>query len=459
MRLPLDDTIIAISTPIGYAGLGIVRMSGPRALAIARRIFKPRAKKRLSIPPRSMILGDICLDSVKDSIDEGYLAYFPAPRSYTREDMVEISCHGSPIILEGLVRVAIEKGARQAAPGEFTLRAYLNGRIDILQAEAVNDLVTAATLKQAKISFGQVRGRLSRRLASLRSQIVRVLSLAEAGLEFPEEGLPISTEKMARTLESAAASVRTLIGSYDTGRTLVEGLNLAIVGRANVGKSTLFNSLLDEDRAIVSPYPGTTRDYLRERIKIGDSVFHLVDMAGLERPCHPVEEAGIQRSRRLASQADGVLLVVDASRPESPVDLKLIRKYGGKDSILIFNKSDLPGRINEGRCVAAFGGSRWLSVSALRKTNLGRLKELIRAAFIPSGSPGENVILHLRQKLILEQVLTLLEESLLLLQQGYSEEVWAEEIRRALPYLGQLTGEIRTDEVIEEVFNRFCVGK
>jgi len=459
MREPLDDTVIAVSTPLGYSGLGIVRMSGPRSLAIARAIFKPRKTRWSELQPRSLILGDICRNREREPLDEGYLAYFPAPRSYTREDMIEISCHGSPVILEELVRLAISKGARQAEPGEFTLRAYLNGRIDILQAEAVNDLISAASLKQAQISFGQVRGKLSQRLFSLRTRVVRVLSLAEAGLEFPEERLPISGGKMVRTLESAAAAVRKLIDSYDTGRTLVEGLNLAIVGRANVGKSTLFNALLDEDRAIVSPYPGTTRDYLRERIKIKDSIFYLVDMAGLDRPVHPVEEEGVQRSRRLASQADGVLLVVDASRPESPADLRLIKKYGNKTSVLLFNKCDLPIKIDKEKLKAAYQGSHCLKISALRKTNLDRLKEMIQAAFIPAESAGGEIILHLRQKLLLEQVLAALDESLHLLRQGHSEEVWAEEIRRALPYLGQLTGEIRSDDVIEEIFNRFCVGK
>jgi tRNA modification GTPase len=283
--------------------------------------------------------------------------------------------------------------------------------------------------------------------------------LVEAGLEFPEEKLPVSAARTARTLESAAAAVRKLIDSYDTGRTLAEGLNLAIVGRANVGKSTLFNALLDEDRAIVSPYPGTTRDYLRERLKIRDSIFHLIDMAGLDRPSHPVEEEGIQRSRRLASQADGILLIVDASRPESRADLKLIRKYGSKASILLFNKCDLPRKVDGERCKSAFQGSCCLDISALRKINLDGLKKMIQAAFVPAESAGAEIILHLRQKLLLEEVLAGLDESLRLLRQGHSEEVWAEEIRRVLPFLGQLTGEIRSDEVIAEIFNRFCVGK
>jgi len=455
----MDDTIVAISTPFGYAGLGIVRMSGPRAMAIARVIFKPRKTRWHEVRPRSLILGDICRNREKERLDEGYLAYFPAPRSYTREDMIEISCHGSPVIMEEVVRLAIRQGARQANPGEFTLRAYLNGRIDILQAEAVNDLVTAASLKQAQISFGQVRGRLSRRLSSIRSKVVRILSLVEAALEFPEERLSISAGRMAGAVESAAAAVRRLIESYNTGRALAEGLNVAIVGRANVGKSTLFNALLEEDRAIVSPYPGTTRDFLRERLKIGDSIFHLVDMAGLERPAHPVEKEGIQRSLKLASQADGVLLVLDASRRESPADLRLIRKYGSTTSLLLFNKCDLPNKIDKEKCKAAYKGRFCLEISALRRTNLDRLKEMIQTALLPVESAGEEIILHLRQKLLLEQFLTALDNSLHLLQQGHSEEVWAEEIRRALPYLSRLTGEIQSDDIINEIFSRFCVGK
>jgi len=455
----LEDTIISISTPVGWGGLGIVRLSGDRALSIAKKIFKPRRKTWRKIPPRGLVLGDVFDYERKECLDEAYIAYLPEPHSYTREDMVEISCHGSPVILEEVVRLGIKAGARHAHPGEFTLRAHLRGRIDILQAEAINDLIIATSLKQAKISFGQLRGSLSQKIESLRRQVVHLLSQVEASLEFPEEGLRLSSRQIAKSLESVISTIKRLIASYERGKALTEGLTLAIAGKANVGKSTLFNALLDEDRAIVSPYPGTTRDYLRERIKIKDSLFHLIDMAGLERPSHPVEKEGIRRSMELASRANGILLLLDSSRPESQADLNLIRKFKNKKAILLFNKSDLPQKIDKAKCRAANSDNLWLEISALRRTNLDRLKEMIHDTFVPAESAEEEVILHLRQKLLLEQTLGALNTALNLLKQGYSEEVCAEEIRLALPFIGQLTGEVKVDEVIEDIFSHFCVGK
>jgi tRNA modification GTPase len=460
MTESLQDTIIAVSTPLGTGGLGIIRLSGARALSVARRIFKPRKKIKLRERPLQLVFGDIIDREKGEFIDEAYLVYFARPRSYTREDVVEISCHGSPVVLEEIVRLGIKSGARLAHPGEFTLRAYLHGRIDILQAEAVQDLITAASLKQAKISLGQLRGGLSRRIQGLRTRVVQLVALVEARIEFPEEELNISDGRIGRALEAVGSEVGRLVASYEAGRTLAEGLTLAIVGRTNVGKSTLFNALLDNDRAIVSPYPGTTRDYLLERIIIRDSLFYLVDMAGLERPAHPVEKEGIRRSRKMAQEADGVLLVLDSSRPETPGDLNLIKKFGDRKMILVFNKSDLNRRIDEAHCLTLGSPDKpWLEVSALKGTNLDRLKSLIREVFVPSSARDGEVILHLRQKLLLEQMGSILKEASRLLEQGYSEEICAEEIRRALILVGRLTGEIRVDEVIDQIFGRFCVGK
>jgi tRNA modification GTPase len=455
----LDDTIIAISTSPGYGGLGIVRMSGQKSVSIAKKIFRPRRKKWRDIGPGVCILGDLFDTEKNEFVDEAYLSYFLAPRSYTKENVVEISCHGSPVVLEEVVRLGVKAGARPAHPGEFTLRAYLRGRIDIIQAEAVNDLITAASLQQAKISLGQLRGGLSHHIDSLRLQVVDLISLLEASIEFPEDNLGISPAEAVQRLENAVQAVKRLIASYETGRAMTEGLNLAIVGRANVGKSTLFNALLDHERAIVSPYPGTTRDYLRERIKIKDSFFHLIDMAGLGRPAHPVERNGIRRSRELASRSDGILLVLDASRRQSRADLDLIEKYKKKRMILVFNKADLPVKIDRKKCREINPRSRAIAVSALKGTNIARLKNAILENFVPNQDVQEEVILHLRQKLLFEQIASALEDALKRLREGYSEEVCAEEIRRVLPFLGQLTGEIRVDEVVANIFSRFCVGK
>lgn len=455
----LDETIIAISTPPGYGGLGIVRLSGRKALRIARKIFRLRRKTWREVEPRALVLGEIYDGEKKGLIDEAFLAYFPAPRSYTREDLVEISCHGSPVVLEEVVRLGTKAGARVAHPGEFTLRAYLHGRVDLIQAEAVNDLIAATSLAQARISLGQIRGGLSRHIGALRDQIVELMSLVEGAIEFPDDGLGISPKETTGRLETALRTVQKLISSYRAGRAMTEGLELAIVGRANVGKSTLFNALLDQERAIVSPYPGTTRDYLRETIKIKDSFFHLIDMAGLEDSPHPVEKEGVKRGGELASQADGILLVLDASRRETLADLRLVDRFKPKKTILLFNKSDLPRKIDQPKCLVLNRKTRWLEVSALTGKNLEALRNAIYDDFALRQDGNDEVLLHLRQKLLFEQVASCLEKALSRLRDGYSEEVWAEEIRRILPLIGQLTGEIRVDEVIDNIFSRFCVGK
>jgi tRNA modification GTPase len=452
-----EDTIIAISTPIGYGGLGIVRLSGKKSLSIARKIFRPKNKAK--IKPRSPLLGNLYHLEQKNFFEEAYLTYFPRPKTYTREDTVEISCHGSPVILEEVVRLGIKSGARHANPGEFTLRAYLNGRIDILQAEAINDLIMASTFRQAKISFSQIEGSLSKKLASFRNLIVHLLSQIEASIEFPDEGLKISPKQISRTLENAVQNINKLIESYNLGKVLAEGLTLAITGRANVGKSTLFNSLLEKERAIVTPYPGTTRDYLREKLKIDDAVFTLVDMAGLGIPSHPVEKEGIRRAKKIAAQADGILLVFDSSRKESREDYRLIQKFKNKKTILVFNKIDLCQRINKKALKSKASALPSIEVSALKGTNLGKLKKIVHEHFVPNQTQQEEVIVHLRQKLLLEDILNCLVAGQRLLHQGYPEEYYAEEIRKAVPLIGQLTGEIRAGDVIQEIFSRFCVGK
>jgi tRNA modification GTPase len=454
----LEDTIIAISTPLGYGGLGIVRLSGKKSLPIARKLFKSK-KNKAQIPPRHPILGNLYHFEQKEFFEEAYLTYIPSPHTYTREDMVEISCHGSPVILEEVVRLGIKAGARHAKPGEFTLRAYQRGRIDILQAEAINDLIQAPSYRQAKISFSQLGGSLSQKIASLRHQVIHLLSQIEASIEFPEERLRISAKQISKTMEKAIHSLKKLVESYNLGKTLSEGLTLAITGRKNVGKSTLFNSLLQKERAIVTPYPGTTRDYLCDKLNINSSIFTLIDMAGFGSPLHPAEKEGIKRAKILASQADGVLLLLDSSQDESSEDFKLIKKFKNKKTILLFNKIDLPQKMSKKNVKNRAESLPVLGISALKGINLGKLKEMIHEFFVPSQKQGEEVILHLRQKLLLEDMLDCLIDGQRLLKEGHPEEIYAEEIRKIIPLIGQLTGKIRMDDIIEDIFSRFCVGK
>jgi len=455
----LEDTIIAISTPPGFGGLGIVRISGKKALEVAGRIFRPKGRSGRPFPVRRVVFGTALDPDGKGALDEAFLTYFKAPRSYTREDMVELSCHGSPAVLEAVLRNGIKAGARLAGPGELTLRAYLNGRLDMIQAEAVNDLIRSVSLTQARVSSGQVGGGLSRRIMRLRAKLISLLAQIEAGLEFPEDGLRTGAGRDRRALDSLAAEVERLVAGYEFGRALGEGVTLAITGRTNVGKSTLFNALLEEDRAIVTRFPGTTRDFLRETLVIDDIVFHLVDMAGLGRATHPVEKTGIARGRKIAREADGLLVVLDASRKESPQDEGLLRKYGAKKAIVVLNKTDLPLKIDRKRLQKAVKGLPLVEVSALRGKNIDILRREIRRVFAPRVGMDDDVILHVRQKDILRGVLAVVLRAREHLARGLSEELAAEELRSALPLIGELTGEIRMDEVIADIFGRFCVGK
>jgi tRNA modification GTPase len=454
----LDDTIVAISTPLGHGGLGIVRLSGTGSLPIINKIFKPKLPEK-KIFPRQAILGHVINPKDQKPFEEAYVIFFPSPETYTQEDVIEMSCHGSPVILEEIVRLCCQEGARLANPGEFTLRAYINGRIDIIQAEAINDLIQASSLSQAKISFHQMEGRLSKKIRSIRTQFIHLLSQVEASIEFPDEELRISSKQIGKTLDSAIHALAALVRSYDLGRALRNGVTLAITGKPNVGKSTLFNSLLGQERAVVTPHPGTTRDYLQERIKIKDALFTITDMAGINRATHPAEKESIKKGKKIAATADGILLVFDISRPESAQDMNLAKKYQPHKIMFLFNKSDLPQKLDSQKIRASFPDTPALDISALKGTNLPTLKESLYDLFIPEKDKTEETIFHLRQKLILEEMERILTESRRLLQEGHSEEVYAEEIRKVIPLFGHLSGEIKTENIIEDIFKRFCVGK
>lgn len=453
-----EDTIIAISTPLGYGGLGVIRLSGSNALDIAKKIFRLKRKKHTFLP-RYALFGNLYNSNKKEIFEEAYLIFFPAPRTYTREDVIEISCHGSPVVLEEVVRLGIKAGARHAEPGEFTLRAFLNGRIDILQAEAVHDIIYATSKKQAKISFHQLEGGLSKKLRATREHIIVMLSQIEARIEFPEENLKISSKLILKSLDRAIRTVHTLVESYDLGKTLTEGLTVALAGRTNVGKSTLFNTLLERERSIVTPFPGTTRDYLQEKIQIKDSVFTLTDIAGLEKTTQPAEKEGIKKGKQLALEADGILLILDVSKKVMDEDIRLIKTFEGKKIILLFNKSDLHRKMDIAHIKKDYPNLASLEISALTGKNISQLKDLMKEKFVPSSGKSDEIILHLRQKLLLESIHSSLKQGKKLLKDGYSEDLYVEEIRKAIPLIGELTGEIRNEDIIKEIFNRFCVGK
>jgi tRNA modification GTPase len=454
----LQETIIAVSTPPGPGGLGIVRLSGRNSLAVANKIFEP-GKKRSSLPAKTAVLGHVLDRGSGQVLDEAFLIYFQGPRSYTREDMVEISCHGSPAVLEEAVRLGVRAGARLAQPGEFTLRAYVHGRIDILQAEAVQSLINSVSLDQARIAFGQVQGELSHSIARLRSLIIGLMARLEARIEFLEDGQPVPDQEIKEILQSAQEQVRDLVDSYEISRIMREGIRVVIAGRPNVGKSTLFNALLGKDRAIVTPYAGTTRDFIAEAVQFQGKSFNLIDMAGLGQPRDSIEEESIRRGKALADEAEGVLLVLDASQNAAEEDLELAAKFSSKRLIIIFNKADLPIKIDKDRVLTRTPRAEHLEVSALKGLNLDKLKDLMAKVFGPPQKIPETVLLHLRQKLLLEEIGLDLKAATAKLMENYSEEIVAEEVLKTFALIGQLTGEITSDMVLETVFSNFCIGK
>jgi len=454
----LRETIIAVSTPPGPGGLGVIRLSGQDSLAIAQKLFKP-IKKGHALPPRTAVLGHILDKATGQRLDEAFLLYFPGPRSYTREDMVEISCHGSPAVLEETVRLGVRSGARLARPGEFTFRAFVHGRIDILQAEAVQSLIQSTSLDQARISFGQVQGELSRSIEKLRASLIQIMAFIEARIEFADDLEQNPNTGFMELLGGALDQVQTLVDSYQIGRTLLEGVQLVIVGRPNVGKSTLFNALLGRDRAIVTPISGTTRDFIAETTQWRGKRFRLVDMAGLTQPRDIIEEESIKRGKSLADEADGILLLLDASQKATEEDLALAAKYDSKKTIIAFNKLDLPRELDKETVLAVAPQAAHLDISALEKTNIEKLKDLIGQAFAAFEKTPEVVVLHLRQKLLLEEIGGNLLHARELFETNTADEILAEDVRNALTLIGQLTGQVSSDEVLEAVFSNFCVGK
>ena len=456
--LSLVETIVAVSTAPGSGGIGVVRLSGPAALKIARTLFRPKETKRKFDAGRA-VLGSIVDPGDGRPFDEGFLLFFKAPRSYTGEDVVEFHLHGSPVILEEIVRLAVRQGARPALPGEFTLRAFLTGRLDFLQAESVDDLIRSTSLAQAKSAFRGVEGALSKKIAALRSSVIAWVARVEADIEFPEEGRAASKKHYTDKIDRICSGVDTLVRSYEKGQALGRGVTIALVGRANSGKSTLFNDLLEEPRAIVTPFPGTTRDYLREIIRIKDASFILVDMAGLGRPGSPVEREGIRRGKKIAAESDGLLLLLDGSRRLSASDCALIESYQTRKIILVLNKADRPEKTSPADVSGRFPELPLVRISALKGSGLAELRKMIYNLFFPLIPAGDIIVFRKRDKLLLEEVYVRLLRAREMIRNDRPIELAAEEAREVVALVGRLTGEIRADDILNDIFSRFCIGK
>jgi tRNA modification GTPase len=452
------DTIVAIATPPGRGGIGVVRLSGPSALAVSSRLIaheKPLEPRRATLTA-VRIQADDARTSPEGGpeIDQAVVTYFPAPASYTTEDVVEISAHGSPIVLQGIVTTAIRLGARLAEPGEFTLRAYLNGRIDLVQAEAVADLIEAVTPVQARAAFDQLQGTLTRAISGLDETLFDLVTKLEASVDFPEEGYHFADPgAVATALENVIDRTEALIAGGRRGRLIREGMQVAIVGPPNAGKSSLFNALAGARRAIVTDIPGTTRDMVTETVDLLGIRVTLIDTAGLRQAADVIEQEGVRLALQAALVSDLVLMVVDRSRPfDRDVLRETLGPVAAKKTVVVANKADLP---------AAWCTSDAVEVSATSGDGLDVLKRRIVGQFDGSVASDRPEITNVRHLALLEDARSALVRAREAIRgdEALSEEFVLADLQDARTAFEQITGRRTPDDVLAHIFQHFCVGK
>ena len=454
-----DDTIAAISTPPGRGGIGVVRLSGPASLEIAASIFRSQSGAPPGEPNRAQF-GHIVNPATGEVIDEVILTYFEMPHSYTGEDVVEISCHGSPVILGRVLQLFIESKARVAEPGEFTFRAFANRRIDLAQAQAVRDLINAQTAYQARVATKQLEGELSKRLTPIKNVVVDVIVHLESSVEFVDEDIsPETASALLSKLDHTIQELSTIASSFTFGRYLREGFDLAIVGRPNVGKSSVFNRLIGSDRAIVTELPGTTRDALYESTSISGVPVRLIDTAGIRETTDLVESIGITRSRTAIADADISLLILDGSEPLTADDMNLMNHLSKESRIIAVNKTDLPRKLDAEQTASVNG--ELICVSALTGGGFELLTERIfhRLAGADATERDDIMLTDARQHRAIQRAIENLREAREMVTRGELEEIVLLKLRGALASLGEITGETLTEDILGQIFSTFCIGK
>jgi tRNA modification GTPase len=452
------ETIAAISTPPGRGGIGVVRLSGPLAASIAVQLVRLRHPLEHAHARLADVLDEATPEQSPGRIDEALVTFFAAPNSYTAEDLVEIAAHGSPVVLELLLRRALDLGARLAEPGEFTQRAFLAGRLDLTQAEAVRDLIDAQTLTQARQAASQMGGALSRRVLPVKQGLVELIALLEAGIDFGEDDVDVTPQaEIARRIDALTPPLSALESSYARGRIVHDGLTLAIVGRPNAGKSSLFNCLVERDRAIVTATPGTTRDTVSERISLGGVPLELVDTAGLRESAGEVEQLGIARSREALADAALVLVVLDSTEPLNEEEHRLLAALEGRPALVAVNKSDLMAEA--GRPLPDCLGLPAVATSALTGEGIPALRERILALATGGAASEPGMLTSLRHHLAVATALAALADAAQANAGSIPHEMILLDLYRALWALDSLTGQTTPDDIMNLIFSTFCIGK
>jgi len=457
-----SDTIAAIATPIGQGGIGIVRMSGPRAEEIALRIFKPR-KQGKRLESHRLYLGHVIDPCSGDMIDEALLSLMKAPHSYTREDVVEINSHSGHFLLSRILQIVLRLGARLARPGEFTFRAFINGRIDLTQAEAVVDLINSKSAKGILLASQQINGAFKSQIQGLRQKAVDILARTEVAIDFPEEEAEIipREETDLGIGETLIAPIERLIAAHAGRKVWIDGVDTVIAGAVNVGKSSLLNRLLDENRAIVTPVPGTTRDVIEAMLQVEGIPLRLMDTAGIRKVRGKVERVGIRLSRQKLAEADLSLIVIDQSRPINRDDMDIIEGSKTKRALILINKIDLPSRLDEEDLVKRLNGSPLVRVSALTGEGIDHLRRAIRAQIVEGDidNTSSHVIPNLRHKEALQEAATCFRNAAYNVREGMPMEIVAVDLKSGSEALGDIIGETTGEEVLDRIFSRFCLGK
>ena len=458
----MSDTITAIATPVGEGGISVIRVSGAQAVTIASAVFRPsRGAGLKEFIPQRVYFGEILDPGSQTIVDQVLLTFFKGPKSFTAEDVIEISAHGGLFVTTKILELLQDQGARLAEPGEFTRRAFLNGRIDLSQAEAVTDVIHAASDRALRSAMAQLKGSLSKRLNEWYERLLAVLAQLEASIDFSEEGLEFQKRSATlKEIQSLQKDLEALIQTYRQGKIFREGANVVLLGKPNVGKSSLLNALLNEDRAIVTALPGTTRDTLEERVRIHDIHIHIIDSAGLRENPEIIEKEGIQRAKAALALADLALVMFDASTPLDPNDDLLIREVLDKPHRILLNKCDLPEQLDVTSLKAKFPNAEFIRISAKTGSGLTELKASIYQFVMGESSLNETLIIsHERHRQCLVEANEALLKSCASLEQDLSEEFVAVDVTIAMDRLAVILGKTFEDDLLDQIFGEFCIGK
>jgi len=456
-----DRTIAAISTPIGEGAIAIVRLSGDEAIEIADRIFKGK-KSLKDVDSHTIHYGHLVDPKTNEIVEEVMVSVMKAPRTFTREDVVEINCHGGIVSVNRVLELVLTNGARLAEPGEFTKRAFLNGRIDLSQAEAIIDLIRSKTEKAMTVALQQMEGRLSKLIRSLRQTLIETIAHVEVNIDYPEYDAEEMTQQMLlNKITEVKQEIEKLIATSRQGKILREGVKTAIIGRPNVGKSSLLNTLIQENKAIVTNIPGTTRDILEEYVNIRGVPLHLIDTAGIRETDDVVEKIGVERSRQILQEADLVLLVLNYAEPLSKEDEELIRAAKKHEMIVILNKIDLPQKIDMEKVKQLAGEAPLVLVSLMKEEGIEQLEETIAKLYFASGIETADLtyVTNSRHIALLNEAKDAIDEAIAALKDDLPIDIAQIDIRRAWEKLGEIIGDTVSESLIDQLFSQFCLGK